>query len=102
MNIPCGGFYIDDATLKFKQDGKTLYVASDIQGNLTDEMVQDTYAPKHNAEFTGTTQADSLVVVEDIDCGTLSASSRIVVNGVDLLHEIQSLETRIRELENSK
>lgn len=96
-----GNFYLDNDTVKMGKD-KILYVAKDLQGHLTDEGVKKEYAPINDAHLTGTTTAESMVVTEEIDCDVLSASTQVVCNGVDILHEIQSLQAAVRELQAEK
>lgn len=92
-----GNFYLDNETVKMGRD-KILYVAKDLQGTMTDEGIKAEYAPLNDAHLTGTTTAETLVVTEEIDCASLSATTHVVCNGVDLLAAIQDLQAQIREL----
>ena len=96
-----GNFYLDNETVKMGKD-KVLYVAKDLKGNLTDEAVKKEYAPLNDAHLTGTTTAQTVVVEEELDCASLSVSTHIVCNGIDILKEIQDLQKEVRELQAIK
>lgn len=98
QKIPCGGFNIDNETLQLKSDGITLYVAKDLQGNLTDEAVEEKFT---DTELKGTTTAHDIISDGDVSAITLHGHE-IIIDGNDLMALIQDIQHEIRELKEKQ
>lgn len=80
IKIPCGGYLVDNETLKFKADGKTMYVATDGNGGMTETAGDERYIMRDDGDATGTLTTQSLVVTEEASVQDLSVGGTITMN----------------------